>query len=187
MKEAIQWFSLEKIGRSPARFDKKKLDSVSKYHLNLLKSKDLVKNLISYDLEHQKKLNLKNHVQIFEKNIEMLRSGSRTYKEIIDNANFFLVNRPININSSDQELLTPQNLEMLERLTLALTDVSWTVHNIENLLYSFVEEECTSFKSVAQPLRLVLIGQKNSPNIASVLHILGKAETLNRIGDVCLN
>ena len=183
-QEAIKWFSLEKIGKSPARFDKKKLDSVSKYHLNLMNPKDLVRKIFSFDSEQQQKLNLKNHTDIFEKNLEMLRSGSRTFKEIIENANFFLVNRPISINSSNQELLTTNSLELLERLTLALTDVSWTVDELDALLSSFVEKQGTSFKSVAQPLRLALLGQISSPNIALVLHILGRTETLNRIGDV---
>ena len=187
MTEAIEWFSLEKIGRSPARFDRKKLDSVSKYHLNSMNPKDLVQNIISFDLEQRKKLNIKAHEYMFEKNLEILKSGSRTYEEIIENAWFFLVNRPINTASSDRNLFTSQNLEMLERLTLVLTDVSWTVHEIDALLYSFVQKEGTNYKSVAQPLRLALIGKESSPNIASVLHILGKTESLSRISDVLVN
>ena len=183
-QEAIQWFSLERIGKSPARFDRKKLDSVSKYHLSLMNPKDLVSKIFSFDSKQQQRLSRENHEGIFEKNLEMLRSGSRTFGEIIDNANFFLVNRPISINPSDQELLTTNSLKMLEQLTLALTDASWTVDELNALLFSFVEKQGTSFKSVAQPLRIALIGQKSSPNIALVLHVLGKTETLKRIADV---
>ena len=73
---------------------------------------------------------------------------------------------------------------MLERLTLKLSDVTWSTQELEVLLFTFVENEMTKFKDVAQPLRLALIGQISSPNIAAVMNLLGREETLNRILDI---
>ena len=58
------------------------------------------------------------------------------------------------------------------------------MERIESLLLSFVEKEGENYKAIALPLRVCLIGQKSSPNIASVMHILGKDETMSRIYDI---
>ena len=83
-----------------------------------------------------------------------------------------------------QELLNYESLKMLERLTLKLSNVTWSTRDLEALLFSFVENERTKFKDVAQPLRVALIGQISSPNIAAVMKSLGREETLNRILDI---
>ncbi len=184
MKDVIRWFSLQKVGKSPARFDKKKLDSVSKYHLNLMTPKSLVENVISFATSQKSQLINNTHRSLLEKNLKMLLERSKTYKEIIENANFLLKKRPITIDQSCRDLLTEQNLGMLQRLTLELSGVRWTILDIENLLSAFIKKECTKFQSVAEPLRIALIGQKSSPNIASVMYTIGREETLDRVSDV---
>ena len=184
MEDVVQWFSLEKVGKSPARFDKKKLDSVSKYHLNLMKPKLLIDNVISFAASQKTQLINNSHRSLLEKNHKMLLERSKTYKEIIENASFLLKKRPIYMDQSCRDLLSAQNLEMLQRLTLELSSVTWTIHDIESLLSSFVAKECTKFQSVAEPLRVALIGQKSSPNIASVTYTIGRKETLDRVSDV---
>ena len=182
--EAINRFSLEKVGKSPARFDKKKLDSISKYYLSSMDTKDLTQNLVSFASTDGKNFINKTDVLTLKKNIAMLRNRSKTYLEIIENATFLFTKRPIKINPNDQNLLSHDALKMLERLTLELANVTWQTSNIETLLSTFVENQQVKFQVVAQPLRIALIGQKSSPNIAEVMHILGREETVNRISDV---
>ena len=183
MDEAIKWFSLEKIGQSPARFDKKKLDSVSKFHLNKASPNDLVEEIIAFSLHQRNLIINEKQSSIFKKSINILRERSSTFHEIIENARFFLLNPPIIVEPTDRALITQVDLKMLERLTLELTAVRWTTVALEKLLSNFVEKEQITFQTVARPLRLAIIGRKSSPSIALVLEILGRKETLNRISD----
>ena len=183
MDEAIKWFSLEKIGQSPARFDKKKLDSVSKFHLNKASPNDLVDEIIAFSLNQRNLVISEKQSSIFKKSINILRERSSTFHEIIENARFFLLNPPIIVEPTDRALITQVDLKMLERLTLELTAVRWTTSEIEKLLSNFVEKEQITFQNVARPLRLAIIGRKSSPSIALVLEILGRKETLSRISD----
>ena len=114
----------------------------------------------------------------------MLRERSKNYLDIINNAGFFLVKRPITIDPLDINLLNAARLEVLGRLTLKLSNATWNSQELEKLLNSFVAEEGAKFHDIAQPLRVALIGQKSSPNIAEILSILGREETLNRLSDV---
>jgi glutamyl-tRNA synthetase len=183
-KQAVEWFSLDRIGKSPARFDKKKLDSISKQHVMAMSPQSLVKSVKNYSLTQNNSMIDDKDSLTLERNIEILRDRSKNYANIIDNAKFFLTKRPIIFDTIDGELLNEKNLKVLERLTFKLSDANWDVISLETLLASFVSDEKTKFQTVAQPLRVALIGQKSSPNIAIIMNILGREETLNRISDV---
>ena len=183
-EEAINWFSFDSIGKSPAKFDKKKLDSISKQHLMTMSPEKLLKNTIAYSVNCNKVSIDNKQKLLFKNNIEMLRERSKNYLDIINNAGFFLVKRPITIDPLDINLLNAARLEVLGRLTLKLSNATWNSQELEKLLNSFVAEEGAKFHDIAQPLRVALIGQKSSPNIAEILSILGREETLNRLSDV---
>ena len=183
-KQAIEWFTLENIGKSPARFDKKKLDNISKQHIMGMSPEKLIKNIKSFSISQKKDVITKKHELTFKNNIKILRERSKTYSDIYDNAQFFVMERPIVIDEIDGELLTALSLKMLQRLTLKLSDASWNLFNLEEILSTFVSDEETKFQLVAQPLRVALLGKKSSPNIAEIMNILGREETLNRLSDV---
>ena len=183
-KEAIEWFTLENIGKSPARFDKKKLDNISKQHIMGMSPEKLIKNIKSFSISQKKAVIPEKHELTFKNNIKILRERSKTYSDIYDNAQFFVMERPIVIDEIDGELLTALSLKMLQRLTLKLSDANWNLFNLEEILSTFVSDEETKFQLVAQPLRVALLGKKSSPNIAEIMNILGREETLNRLSDV---
>jgi len=183
-KQAIEWFTLENIGKSPARFDKKKLDNISKQHIMGMSPEKLIKNIKSFSISQKKDVITKKHELTFKNNIKILRERSKTYSDIYDNAQFFVMERPIVIDEIDGELLTALSLKMLQRLTLKLSDANWNLFNLEEILSTFVSDEETKFQLVAQPLRVALLGKKSSPNIAEIMNILGREETLNRLSDV---
>ena len=183
-KQAIEWFTLENIGKSPARFDKKKLDNISKQHIMGMSPEKLIKNIKSFSISQKKDVITKKHELTFKNNIKILRERSKTYSDIYDNAQFFVMERPIVIDEIDGELLTALSLKMLQRLTLKLSNANWNLINLEEILSTFVADEETKFQLVAQPLRVALIGKKNSPNIAEIMNVLGREETINRLSDV---
>ena len=73
---------------------------------------------------------------------------------------------------------------MLKRLHKRLGSVAdWNVENLEKEFRAFVEEENLKMGKVAQPLRAALTGGTVSPGIFDVLAVLGREESLERIGD----
>ena len=62
-------------------------------------------------------------------------------------------------------------------------DIERTKEMIENAVRAFVERKDLKLGAVAQPLRAALTGRPTSPGIFDVLHVLGKPESLARLGD----
>jgi glutamyl-tRNA synthetase len=65
---------------------------------------------------------------------------------------------------------------------LAMVD-PWTAEGAEAAVRAFAERAGIKLGAVAQPLRAALTGRTTSPGIFDVLTVLGKAESLARIGD----
>ena len=116
--------------------------------------------------------------------IELIRDRSKNYSDVIENAKFFIKQRPIVIEQEDLKIFNNYTRELLKRLTLKLKNVSWSHDNIEEILKLFIETEAVKFHEVAKPLRLALIGEKSSPSIAEVIYLLGKNETVRRLDDI---
>jgi glutamyl-tRNA synthetase len=82
------------------------------------------------------------------------------------------------------KLLDPAGREMLAALVPVLAKVEpWTHDKIEAAVKSFTEQTGRKLGKVAQPLRVALTGRSISPGIFDVLEVLGREESLARIGD----
>ena len=60
----------------------------------------------------------------------------------------------------------------------------WDEGTLERAARAFATREGVKLGDVAQPLRAALTGSRTSPGIFEVMVVLGRAETLARIGDV---
>jgi len=186
MELAIKWFSLNAIGKSPARFDIKKLNSISKLHLKSMEPQTLINNVTDFATARREEPFTTEQNKFFSKTIDLLKDRSNNYIDIIENAQFFLKTRPIKITQDAQEFLNEHSSILLQRLTLKLRSVSWKLKEIETMLSVFLTDENIKLQELAQPLRAALIGQKSSPSIAAVMTILGREETLARLTDVSI-
>ena len=74
-----------------------------------------------------------------------------------------------------------RHLAAVQPLLAAVSD--WQPSVLEEKIREYVASSGAKLGSVAQPLRAALTGRKTSPGIFEVLEMLGKEESLARIGD----
>ena len=82
------------------------------------------------------------------------------------------------------EYFDTSTVKLLDRLTLQLRNVRWSAEEIEIALQVFIETESINYREIALPLRIALLGKTSSPSITEVMYLLGKNETLDRLGDM---
>ena len=183
-EQAIQWFDLDAVGRSPARFDFAKLDNLNGHYLREAEDERLVE-LILPRLEST----LGNPVDAggrarLRAGIAALKSRAKTLGELADNARFYAAARPLAMEDKAAKLLDDDARALLGRLQPALAGLSdWDETGVEETVRGFAEEENVKLGKVAQPLRACLTGSTASPGIFEVMAILGREETLARIHD----
>jgi glutamyl-tRNA synthetase len=188
-EEMVATFDLPQIGRSPARFDVAKLESLNGHYIRQSSDADLL-GAIEQLLPHladgpalAAKLTPRLKQQWLAA-MPSLKERAKTLLDLIDGACFLLSDRPIILDGKAAALLTPDARSLLAGIATDLAAVEpWTAEATEHAVRTFAERKGAKLGAVAQPLRAALTGRTTSPGIFEVLTVLGKAESLARVAD----
>jgi glutamyl-tRNA synthetase len=188
-EEMVAAFDLPQIGRGPARFDFAKLESINGHYIRQTPDADLV-DTVERLLPH-----LANGAELAAKfTPEMkaklqaampgLKERAKNLVELIGSAGFLWAQRPIAIDEKAKALLGPDARAIIAELLPDLSKVEpWTAPTLEETVRTFIQRKEIKLGAVAQPLRVALTGRPTSPGIFEVLEVLGREESLARLGD----
>ena len=176
--QLIDWFGLEAIGKSPARFDTEKLDNVNAQHLNMaddsvLVAQAIVLNPALADFE----------IQVTAA-MPLLKTRATRLPDIAADAAFLAAERPIIVDEKLQKHLNEETRPHLQALATALEALdSWTSAEIEAVIKAYMDDNELKMGKLAPAFRASLVGSSQSPGIFDVLALLGKNEALQRLND----
>lgn len=177
--EAIAAFDLAGVGRSPSRFDLKKLHNMNGHYIRAAddaRLAALVAPRIGGDAEAEAGLAL------LEEAMPALKTRAKDLDELATGASFLFAQRPLVLSDKAKENLTSEARGLLAGIATRLrAQEDWTTDALEANLKPYAEELGLGLGKLAQPLRAALTGQTTSPGIFDVLALLGKAESLARI------
>ncbi|ODA68481.1 Glutamate--tRNA ligase [Methyloligella halotolerans] len=188
-EQMIEWFDVDAIGKSAARFDFAKLENLNGHYIRHSSDEALVAAIKSL-LPHLKDgdamaaaLESDGETKLVQA-MPGLKERAKTLVELIENAAFLFAERPLALDEKAEKLLDDagrQTLSELQPRLEALDD--WSAEPLEACIRTFADETERKLGKVAQPLRAALTGQSTSPGIFDVLVVLGRDEALGRIGD----
>jgi len=184
-EQAVAWFGLEAVGRSPARFDFAKLGNLNGIYMRSADPERLL-DLVMAALPLHPGETASPHARVrIAEGLAGLRERAKTIAELAQQARIYALDAPLPIDAAAYALLTPAARDHLRRLrpTLAAAD-PWTADVIEAAVRGWVEAEGDPklrLKDVAQPLRAALTGATVSPPIFAVMQTLGRTESLARL------
>ena len=188
-EEMIADFDLPQIGRSPARFDFAKLESLNGHYIRQAPDADLLAELerVLPHMAGGAELALKLTPDVRKKLLAAmaeLKERAKTLVELVDGARFIVADRPLALDEKARGLLTTEARHLLGDLAEDLDAVEpWSAESTEQAVRAFAERKGVKLGSVAQPLRAALTGRTTSPPIFNVLAVLGKSESLGRLRD----
>jgi glutamyl-tRNA synthetase len=184
-EQAVEWFDLGGIGRSPSRFDFAKLDNLNAHYMRLADDVRLV-GLIVPLIEAKSGLPVNSEARdLLTRAMPGLKQRAKTLVELADSAHFYVVARPLKLTDKAAELVTGEGAAVLAELAERLRPFdAWDAASIEAEVRQYAENKGLKLGKVAQPLRAALSGSTVSPPIFEVAELLGKTETLARIADI---
>lgn len=184
INEMIEFFNIEKIHKSPARLDLKKLLNVNSHYLKEKNDDELIKLIfkserILFDKKLEEKMKLI---------IPHLKTKSKTLNELSELIRYLYQERPIEIKEFDFNIYTPEINDLVTSFKLSLEKIdNWNLMIIRDLFDNFLVKTNTKLIDIAKPLRIILTGSIVPTGIYELLLPLGKAEILNRISDYLNN
>ena len=184
-QQAIEWFNLEHIVSSPAKFDYVKLDSVNSHYMREMDDVALANAIAPRLAEVTGQTPADTQMAMVTKGMAGLKQRAKNLKELTESAIFYVTPRPLPLNDGAKKILTADAKTMLGLLRGVIDGVAdFSAHNIETAIKDYATAQGKKLGDAAQPLRAALSGSNISPPIFEVASILGKAETLGRIDDV---
>ncbi len=188
-EELIRLFDLDGIGRSPARFDQAKLESLNSHYIRETPDDELIRMI----RDSADKLKISDTAKApsaetdwgtLRRALPLLRPRAHTLVELLDKAQFLYSKRPVEMDPKARKLLDNEARSRLADLASRLEGVDdWNATSLEAALRAYAEEAGLGLGKIAQPLRAALTGQASSPGIFDVLALLGREESLDRIKD----
>jgi glutamyl-tRNA synthetase len=163
--EIVERFTLERVGASPAVFDYDKLRHFNGVYLRSLPTEEYADRLVAYLREQGYDWDEER----IRKAAPLVQEKIATFGEFPTFAGFFFAR-----NSEPQAL--PDVVEALEEVEPFSADA------IEAALRKFAEQRGLKPREAFQPIRLAVTGSNVSPGLFESLELLGKEETLARIG-----
>lgn len=179
--QAKEWFDLDGIGKSPARFDLKKLENLCGQHIAVADDAALLQEIEAYlaaigaaDLTPAKRDGL-------ERAMYCLKDRAKTFPELLEKAHFVLTDTPLEPDAKALKNLDAVSRGILAALTPQLQDASWTRDELEAVLNRFAEDQGTKFGKLAGPLRAALAGRAVTPSVFDMMLVLGRDESIARL------
>lgn len=177
--QAIEWFSLKGIGRSPARFDMAKLTNLNGHYIREADNQYLVDQVLPI-LEKTLGQPVESlHADYILKGMNGLKERAKTLIELADGAIIYI--KPAEMDEKARAVLSCDNLEILKAINAELELAEFNHENLESILRKLAEKLALNLGKLAAPLRVAVTGRTVSPSLFEVMEILGKQEVLKRI------
>ena len=180
-EQAKTWFNLQSIGKSPSRFDFKKLSNISKLHIANTDNAALLHELTGYLESVGQPVFSQTQLNGLLKSLDFTKNAVRNFAELIEKNRFILQERPIYLDSDIEERIEELPLIALEILTPQLHNVRWERNYLEELLNRVCEQIELNFRDVAPILRAALAGSSKTPSVFDMMMVLGRVETTERL------
>ena len=182
-EQAKEWFDFGGINKSAARFDFKKLQNLSGQHIAAVDDAALLQEILAYREKSDMAPLADEVVAGLGRALYCVKDRAKTFGELIDKANFILVQRPLEIEEKAQKQLNLVSHSILEILTPQLHNVTWSREALEALVNQVAEAHEVGFGKVAGPLRAALAGQSVTPSVIDMMLVLGRDESVARLND----
>ena len=165
-EKAIEWFSLDAMGKSPSRFDVAKLLNLNAHYIRESSFEELLCYLPK----------IKEFDRI-KKGIESLKVRAKTINELYESMMFY-EKRIAPQDDKAKSFCTDEIKSHIRNIVLneTLTEQALKDYSLSNGL---------KFSNIAQGIRVALTGKTVSPSIFEIMEILGKEETLARLDIFC--
>lgn len=179
-------FSLDRVSKSPAIFDIKKLEYLNGYFIRKKKVGELASLCLPFlEKEYPNDLiETQKNPDYFLSAVSLVQERMKRLDEIGELIHYFFVDKL----EYDSEILIPkkgEKVSIVKNLTVAREELSkldeFGREELEKCLIRVINKLEISNMELLWPIRVALTGEKASPGVFELLAVLGKERSINRI------
>ena len=175
-EQLVEWFDLEHVSRSPARWDPEKLKWMNAEYLKRLSDAELADRLASA------KPDVFHALETVMDPVAMTAAGRAKFQLLSDHERFLVsMARPSDPDAAAREHLGEAGREVLRTLAPRLDSVQWSAAEIGATLKETVKALGVKPPAVMMPFRVAVTGQAQTPAIDAIAAALRKEVVMRRL------
>ncbi|MDB2526998.1 glutamate--tRNA ligase [Candidatus Pelagibacter bacterium] len=180
LDESIKYFDLKGIGKSPSKLDMSRILSMNEHYIKTIDENELYNQLLQYCELFKEKIDTDKENKL-KLSLSFLKNKAKTLEDIYNNAKYIIVDE-VDLNQEDFKLIDDNAKKIISDFSKKFSTVeNLTKETLEPILNDLIKSYETNFKSVGQPLRIILTGSKFGPGIYDIIISLGKVEVEKRL------
>ena len=178
MQELIDVFTIERIGKSGAKFDPEKARWFNHQYIQHADLSILSDRLT--EILKEKHIEVPNDTVI--KICEMMKERIHLLTEIWDKTNFFfLAPETFDAKSVKDKWKTGANDVLKELLPFIHSLANCNAEELKEKLHDYIMEHQLNMGLVMNAIRISLVGSSSGPDLATIIHLIGVEESCRRI------
>tara|TARA_B110001450_G_scaffold253933_1_gene278334 strand:+ start:700 stop:1329 length:630 start_codon:yes stop_codon:yes gene_type:complete len=180
LKESIEYFNLEGIGKSPSKLDMSRILSINEHYIKTIDENELYTHLVKYCELYKEKIKSDKEEKI-KPSLIFLKNKAKTLKDIYNNAKYIIFDE-VNFDKDDLKLIDNKAKKIISEFNSNIKNLkALKKETLEPIVNDLIKNHETNFKGVGQPLRVALTGSKFGPGIYDIIISLGKEEVEKRL------
>ncbi len=173
----VEWFSLEAVSRSPAKFDPEKLKWLNAQYLKQADDARLAALAAPFLATHGCDPSRGPDLRAV---CGLLKERVSTVEELADAAVYFY--RPLHpAEDLRAQFYTAEVLPAMNTLREKLATADWNRTALSATIKAVITAHAIKMPKLAMPLRVMLTGTAQTPSIDAVLELIGREEVLRRM------
>ncbi|XVN44013.1 MAG: glutamate--tRNA ligase [Rickettsia hoogstraalii] len=180
MTQAIEWFNLDSLGKSPSKLDFAKMNSLNAHYLRMLDNDSLTSQTVEI---------LKQNYKISEKEVSYIKQAmpsllvrSETLLDLARLAQIYLVDSPIIYNQDAKEIIENCDTDLIKQVIEGLSKLEqFDKESVQNKFKEIATHNGLKLNDIMKPVRALITGMTASPSVFEIAEILGKDTVLKRL------
>lgn len=177
-EQAIEWFDIDGLGKSPSRLDFDKMKNLNSQYLR--KCDDSV--LAEMIFEHYKGELSKDSQNAISKAIESMKPRAELVTDLYELAKMFIVDKPLVISEDARQIISECDESLIKQVIGTIGKIEeFSKDNIQAALKEIAKNNGLKLGGLMKYVRAYVVGQTASPSVFEMIAILGKEETISRL------
>jgi glutamyl-tRNA synthetase len=174
-EEAIKWFDVGHIGKSPSRLDFDKMKYINAHYLKEMENDRLLEKV----LKLLPKVSDLSKIAI-GKALDSLKPRCHLINEIAAMAHIYIIEEEIAI-SEDAKLIIENSDKNIIKEAITTIEEAADLEHISDQLKILAEKHGLKIGELMRPIRALITGMSNSPSVFEIINIIGKEATVKRL------
>jgi len=174
----VEWFDLAHVSRSAAQFNPEKLRWLNHQYLKQRSDADLAK-LVAPRIESDGgKLDSGPDLSAV---IALFKERSETLNQLTEQAMMFYGESKSTREQLEQCLTGEARTALAELVAIFSAIRDWNADSVMAAIHAVMEKHQLKLPEIAMPLRVIVFGRTQTPNLGPVLALAGKKRVLERL------